>query len=191
MAKKAGVSFEVGVFDDKDVDRDWPRKPKEDAPDPELYSSEQQETPFTQCPIDTDFDDVSGLLLVPVAGPDGTPPEICKVHANYSTRTTRWSFEQIGKKPDIPDPCTGDPHTLLQERCITVGSPISLNGDDYIWRVSGVYVYILDVGRDKSDPLPAGAPPAFTTAANKNWIDVYDDTILKSPETDGGTVFDC
>ena len=68
-----------------------------------LTSDDQnQDTAYSQYPIDTNYTWDEGLHVMPVAGPPGTPARVMRLHAGLNLKRVQWSAERIGMQLTCP-----------------------------------------------------------------------------------------
>ena len=101
-----------------------------------------------------------GLLVIPVAGPPGTPPEIVRVHAGVELETVSFEANKIGEPPTVPHPDQLDQNNLFLSGTQSAAVPmLQVQGNNHSWHISGAYTYVhkKPVGLDA--PLPTGVMP--------------------------------
>jgi hypothetical protein len=110
-----------------------------------------------------------GELAVPVAGPDGTPCEIVKLHAKMCFKRVPFHLQRVGNKPDIPSANTSNPNEILIRKGIAPNAPgIMAPQQEQVWTVDGVYEYVMRVPLAESDPIPCGSLTFDPTSPNAN-----------------------
>lgn len=113
----------------------------------------------------TDF----GLMVIPVAGPDGTPPVVAKTHAKLAMKSVSWTAKKDGKPGHIPCPEEKDGNEVLLSTALTPAVPKLLtNGLAHSWSIGGVYNYVLLRPLDPCNKgLPTGADPSDSSSATE------------------------
>lgn len=85
-----------------------------------------------------------GLLVIPIAGPEGTPPLIIKVHSSYGFRTEKFDIAKNNTQPVIPSPqdttTTGD--ILLTADLNLMQPRIRDQQNNLEYAISGFYTYV-------------------------------------------------
>jgi len=115
--------------------------------------------------IDGRYDWREGLLIIPAAGPPGTPPVICRVHSPYATRAVEWTAERVGARPTVPQPNTGNAQEVPIARSVLVSTPAMQANGQIVTRASGRYVYALTITPGPTDTL-ANARAQFDGAGS-------------------------
>jgi hypothetical protein len=83
-------------------------------------------------------------MVLPVAGPDGTPPVIIKTHAKLAFKSVSWSAMKSGRPPRIPCPEPADGNEVLLSSVLSPATPkLQTNGLSHIWSIAGTYTYVL------------------------------------------------
>lgn len=112
-----------------------------------------------------------GLLVLPVAGPPGTPPEVVQVHGGVSLKRVDWRAVREGVPPQVPAAPLSDGVSTLLAAGATVALPaLDANANMQIFSASGTYLYVMSqpVGPASGTDLNAGASPADTFTFNVN-----------------------
>lgn len=113
---------------------------------------------YTDARIDGRNEVHTGLLLVPVAGPEGTPPELIRVSAPYAKRVIEFAAERPNDRPMLPSWNTNNPNEVLAYRSIVTATPAMAPGGSRIYRTQGRYVYYLGKVPSDTSPIPVGTP---------------------------------
>lgn len=134
--------------------------------------------PLTTFEMNTYYFTYGGNMQIPVAGPDGTPCRIVKVHAGCGKKIVTWTAERLGAWPEIPDPAAADPaNEVLDDVQVIPSAPLlSTNGRDHEFKICGVYVYLLRTPPDASKGFKAGIAPNDKSSATNS---VYPKTGFK------------
>ncbi len=139
---------------------------------------------YTQYLVDPSYEVDNGVMMIPVAGPPGTPPKIVRKYAPCMRKTVEWTAERKGLQPTIPHWDTGNPQEIPAYRNIMPVSPLLLNDTEHAWRAAGTYVYFLSVAPDPLNATyAAGANPADITTPEQNVFNVsqFSKIYLRSP----------
>lgn len=136
-----------------------------------VMSDSHQQSPYTEYQINSRFVNQSGVIVVPSAGPDGTPPAVIKMHAAKQYRIVTWTATRVGVMPELPNPILTGSNDLLISMDVDPQAPKPYQVSNfYLYRVSGTYVYeILKPLVIGTDPIPSAVLPAstaLTTQAN-------------------------
>jgi hypothetical protein len=92
---------------------------------------------------DSSYSTDRGVLVLPIAGPDGTAPCLVKVHAEIGYRTTDVQACKYGAPPVLPSACdTPSGDRLLTSEFSFVIPQISSDQDAYLFRSEGRYTYV-------------------------------------------------
>lgn len=95
----------------------------------------------------------SGLRVISVAGPVGTPPRVVRLHSGFGTRTVEWYAGKQAEPPLIPsmgNTITGD--TFLAGDIQFLGPYMNTSQNSCDYRVKGSYFYVqAGAGRSASD----------------------------------------
>ncbi len=132
------------------------------VPPPSPFVSPDQNTGidlYTDYLQDPKYELFSGQYLLPVAGPEGTPPEIITLHAPYAKKVVSWSTERVGAPPSLPDWDAGNVADVLQYRSVTPATPVLAPDGNPVYRVSGLYQYVISVAPSDTDSYARGAMP--------------------------------
>lgn len=154
------------------------------SPVPQRFSAAQTGPhPYHEFLIDSTYLEDTGLRVLPVAGPPGTPPKVIRVHAGIRSKQVEWTAERRGDKPELPHWDTGNSADILISKEIAPCSPLLISENNHAWRVSGIYLYVSAVAPSDSDRMAAGANPADTTTPEQNWLDVslFNRNLLRAP----------
>lgn len=129
---------------------------------------------YTDYKIDREVNIKQGVLIIPVAGPPGTPPKVVRTYAPYMEKRSEWATEKIGNKPTVPHWDTGDPNTIPVEMHFFPMSPMPIDEFRQAWRMEGVYRYVYAVAPLLSGlSMEAGAiTPAATPKPEDNVITI-------------------
>lgn len=114
-----------------------------------------------------------GILLIPVAGPPGTPPKLVRTYAPYMEKTATWEAERMNAPVQPPHWDTGDENTVAVGLTFFPMSPMPVDEFRQAWRMGGEYRYVLAVAPAMSGGfrLAAGAiTPAATPTPEENVI---------------------
>jgi hypothetical protein len=115
----------------------------------------------------------SGVLVIPVAGPKGTPPKIVRVHGGLETETVSFAGERVGAFPAIPAPEIQDPNVLLLDGVQHAKAPMIQQQGPHIWTITGAYSYVHKIIAGLDSPLPVPQMPFdLTLQAYTNTIPV-------------------
>jgi hypothetical protein len=155
-----------------------PAKGQGPAPFAAIYADVQLGTQFyNQWLMDTDYETDEGTRSVPTDG----NPEIVKLHEPITTKIIKWTAERNGAWPVLPHWDTGNPNEVLRKKRITPANPL-LGANQYIYRVTGLYIYDLRVPLGENDSMPAGHSPAdlATPAMTTLTPDQFDKTLAAS-----------
>ncbi len=105
----------------------------------------------------------SGLLVIPVAGPPGTPPKIVRTHSPLGAKTMVFAGQRVGALPKLPDPTPQNANEILLAGHIKPAVPsLSMDGTP-VARVEGSFSYVLLQPLTHKDTLPMGSAPYDTT----------------------------
>lgn len=130
-----------------------------------------------------------GTLQLPVAvAEDGStqPSEIIQAASPYGRLEVQWEVARLGAKPMIPNPRPSVVGRYSSESAITVHNPVLVdNGDDYLFVVTGVYVWYFDVPPSTSGQLNMGTSPVTVDAREVFFIGPEDYTDYLLPSTPG------
>ena len=104
-----------------------------------------------------------GILVIPVMGPEGTPPVQVRVHAPIAVREVEFEYTKQGGPPVFPAPGdTPSGDTILTES-LTFHAPITDQSGELVYSVSGAYSYVqADGGRSEGDTFPIDRHPFLT-----------------------------
>lgn len=125
----------------------------------------------------------SGLLVIPVAGPAGTPPKVVRVHGGLELETVDFSASSIGAYPKVPHPDINDPNLLRLGGSQSVPLPMIQPQGPHRWTIAGSYSYVHRQMVGLASPLPVGQMPFDPTSdALSNTIpaDCFSQAILGS-----------
>jgi hypothetical protein len=136
----------------------------------------------TQWKLFTRYQFFEGVALLPVAAPPATPPVppvIAQLHAPYTLRVVKWTAERFGAWPICPHWDQGTKEVLKYKDIIVAGPLLDPKGR-YVYRVSGVYIYLHAVPLDDNAAMPAGTMP-FDPGGGVYLLDpaTFSRTILK------------
>lgn len=127
------------------------------AAPPNDWAPDQEEFPYRAYTIRTSYPRASGCLLLPVAGPAGTPAHLVDVVAPYGRKVVTWAVIRQGAKPVLPAPesqqCLAEATPVFEDSKVLPGGQVRL------FYASGTYVYNLALPFTEADSLPTGAPP--------------------------------
>lgn len=125
----------------------------------------------TQWSIATRYETRGGVGHLPVAAPAPAPTQVVQLVAPRSTRVVRWTAERVGAWPFCPDWRTGSGNEVLSYRSVVPQAPAVGPGGTRVFRVSGLYVYLLLNELVPGATLPAGVPPYSTASPADNTLD--------------------
>jgi hypothetical protein len=141
---------------------------------PGLLSSDYLEGPDTVYDIQEEFTGNEGVLLMPVAGPPGTPASIIQASAPYGYRIVRWVAERLGARVIVPSRRPRENEVLHSWRIVPKNPVLTDDLRTYIYRTEGEYCFALLSPPSEQDALPMGAPPTYTTQLAENSIQPSD-----------------
>lgn len=147
------------------------------------FSDQYKDPSYPDYRTDFHHDIDEGLLLLPVAGPPGTPPKIVRTHAPYMTKRASWVAEKINDKPTLPHWDTSNPNDILVQAHWQPMSPVAGLGF-YVFACRGTYTYVSAVAPSKDNlVLPMGAPVNVNRSSSDNTftIGLFDRNVLRSP----------
>ena len=134
----------------------------------------------------THFDE--GVLVLPVAGPPGTPPKIVRTHAPHVTRRVNWIAEKLNAKPKLPHWNTSNGNDILVSAHFNSTSP-AVGANHLTFRADGIYVYASAAPSNMDNiSLPMGAPPNVNRSVTQNTytISAFSQDILRNPDNGRG-----
>lgn len=125
-----------------------------------------------------------GILVMPVAGPPGTPPMIVRVHAGLDMSTVDFDASKIGEPPIVPAAEPRDPNLILLGGSQTASLPMIQPGG-HIWQLSGHYEYVHKKLTGLDGPMPTGMMPIDfgTSIGNEIPAEVFTTGIIAIPAT--------
>ncbi len=148
--------------------------------------------PYTDYKIDREAKVHQGVIVIPVAGPPGTPPKIVRTYAPYMEKRATWAVERLGVQPVVPHWDTGDPNTIPVELNFYPMSPLPIDEYRQAWRMEGEYHYVSSISPNMVKlSLAAGAiTPAATPTPEQNTITIefFSKVPLREKEQDEPTV---
>lgn len=155
------------------------------TPLPPLVADQFTDARYLESAIDSDYIIDEGVLQVPVAGPPGTPCEIIRVHAPMCRRVVQWTAEKRQTPPTVPGSNTGNPNETLGEKRIRPTTPGIDPAGINIYRLSGIYEYLLLLPPGIGDALAAGTTAYETkpSSANNVMPAQFNDALLDSSST--------
>jgi hypothetical protein len=108
-----------------------------------------------------------GVLMVPTAGPVGSPAEAVRTHAPTATRRWAWTVESVNGPPSAPDWRTNNPNEIVLRRAVGTATPLMSPDGSWFWRLRGVYVYglLYPPQPENGDSLAQGGVPFATDSA--------------------------
>lgn len=107
-----------------------------------------------------------GLLVMPVMGPEGTPPTVIRMHGGVGFRKVRWDAEKLGAPPLIPA-FTDTPNDTILSSDLYFSVPIVSGSQvQYMYEAHGEYTYVQNVTRTVGSDFQTGAMPYQTQAMN-------------------------
>jgi hypothetical protein len=97
-----------------------------------------------------------GILVIPVAGPAGTPPKIVRVHGGLEMETVDFNSGKFGAPPTVPSPASLNSNLqfVSGNQAATLPMAQPQQGVHY-WTLSGQYLYV--------HIKPTGLTSAFST----------------------------
>ena len=101
-------------------------------------------------------------------------PDCEIVHLAYPTSeaVVTWTAERVGEPPKYPSPFGTEENFVLIEDKIQPASPeLSLDGVNYIYRITGAYTFALRSARGSGDKLPTGALPLWDRTYEESYLD--------------------
>jgi len=124
-----------------------------------------QDLAFRESTLVSKYDRSLGKLTIPVMGPAGTAPVVCRVHAPFGMRFVDFAYTKTGTPPVIPSPTdtpTGD--TILSSTmAITVGRLTADDQNRMLYDIKGSYVYVQpNGGRSETSQFPLDKHPFYT-----------------------------
>lgn len=161
-----------------------PRQPVKQYPQPPFYSdtvfSEEMKSDdfYTEYEIVTQLEFLTGLKGAPIAAPkDHGRTAIWRGNGGFSKLTVSWMAERLGKWPIMPHWEIDTTNLfVLEGGKIIPESPVPTPmGQDFIYRVHGVYIYLLQVPVMSGFYFPVGATRfhkinAAAFALGANWF---------------------
>lgn len=143
------------------------------APPPaNLFAPENEPHPYRRYDIQTTYVKDNGTLLMPIAGPPGTPAAVIQVCAPYGRKIVDWTLERQGADPEPPAP-TDDPDqgiVLERQEIRPLSKLLMADGLTHVHRMTGQYVYLLTLPQDETGPLQIGSPPYDLTPPEENIV---------------------
>lgn len=102
----------------------------------------------------------TGLLVIPIAGPSGTPPLIIQVHSPYGMRVESWEASKKNTPPVIPSPIDTPSGDILLKADITFMQPVIRDQQNQLeYYAEGVYTYVQAEVRDENSNYHTGKYP--------------------------------
>ena len=104
-----------------------------------------------------------GLVQLPVARDDDDKRTECSVvrcHDPVTTKVVHWTAERTGSPPEVPDPRSIDPDSVLLGFNFSPAAPVpTIGGVDKVWRITGTATYAMRNPLDLTKPIPTGVLP--------------------------------
>ena len=141
-------------------------QPVKQYPQPPFYSdtvfSDEMKSDdfYTEYEIVTQLEGLTGLKGAPVAKPkDQGRTAIWRSHGGHSQLTVSWMAERMGKWPTLPhwEILSTTLYVLEGFKIIPEGPVPTPTGQDFIYRIHGVYIYLLQVPAMAGFYFPVGA----------------------------------
>lgn len=136
-----------------------PREPTKYAP--------PSSRPYNEYHMETEYRRAAGVLMCPVAAPLGSEAPLTAFFRTSRPMTTvrvAWRTERIGATPQVPAPESNNENFVLLDHRITPVAPQVLpDGNTYVYRVEGEYLYGAKVAMGTTEALPLGAVPWIST----------------------------
>lgn len=105
-----------------------------------------------------------GILVIPVMGPEGTPPVIARVHAPIGYRTVDFSYAKAGGPPLMPAAANTSSGDIILSEEHKFAAPVTDTHGNLIFGVSGHFTYVQpNGGRGPDNSFPIDSHP-FPTA---------------------------
>jgi len=110
----------------------------------EKFVKDQQSSQYINYSNDNSYSYNAGMLVLPVAGPDGSAPRIIKTHASIGMRKMEFSTSKSGAPPWVPAIAT---NTQSGDIFLggTINAPlpeISSNQSEMIYAMHGSYMFV-------------------------------------------------
>ena len=104
-----------------------------------------------------------GLLVIPVMGPDGTPPKVIRVHAPVGYRKVQWSYKKRATPPIMPSMSDTPSGDLFLTGDLSLPVPAlggAQNQLDYV--AAGEYTYVQNVSGSGARIAEYSAPSSVS-----------------------------
>jgi hypothetical protein len=124
-----------------------------------------------------------GILVLPIAGPPGTPAAIIQVHAPYGIRRVKWEAAKRGVPPPIPTPKDTPSGDKILSSSIVVHQPRpEVSQSKLGFAMEGEYVYVQGTLAASGKPRGRIKPRRFVSENHFYYfvgsINLYIDLIL-------------
>lgn len=111
---------------------------------------------YTDTRATSEYERDTGILVIPIAGPAGTPPLVVQAHSPYGFRVDKFGYSKRNTPPVIPSPdaetSTGD--ILLNANLNFMQPRIRDNQNHLEYAVYGTYTYVQSSVRDEGSTYP-------------------------------------
>jgi len=146
--------------------------PNAPSPQPSKVAASEATNPDTTYSWVVDYTEDTGILELPIAGPDGTPAMIVKTSAIYGYKLITWLAERIGAPPVLPSTAPADPaNEKYAGMTLTNGIlAVTPDGTRAIYRRGGTYKYALLNPVNFATKGLAGAKPPWAPNIGQNVI---------------------
>jgi hypothetical protein len=152
-----------------------------------LWSIEQTtKGPFLDCYTEDHRTRQEFVVVGPVTGPDGSPPEIMYLASPVVTRKVRHTNERLNGKPILPAPVLqGDTWESLKLRATVVSPTPAEDGRALSYRAESEYEYVsMDGTGGPGDPIDMNVLPSTNIPYDSNnQLNDYRTGIIEPPGT--------
>ena len=139
-----------------------------DDPQDNFSQTQKSNDYYPESAVDVRYEFHPGTAALAVAGPDGTPLDIIKLHAGYWTKVVDWSYQRNNLWPQCPSPFPLEEGLELIYASPVVAVPYDAMEGRRIFRVSGTYIYAIREPLEEFGPFESAGVPssAFTQSEN-------------------------